>query len=437
MPIVSRLPYQLSLVPIAVAGILVTTAVPIELGADAGWSSTARLWDLIQNLLLYVPLGIALWHLSLWRVGLLATALSLAIELTQLWGVDRFASAYDVAANAFGAIAASFLFRRVAEQRHIQGNLVSVTAGRLALAVTIALGMLAVWSLPPPSSQLSGWDSSYPLLLGNERTHDRPWNGTITRLMLTSGAVPGPLAKVFGDLGATFSSSKSTTLKGGPAQTLPKSVSDALAVAVNASGTFSVAVQMRTDDLSQQGPARIVSFSVDPLHRNFDLGQEGNRLVFRIRNPISGENGQRVRVVSLPVLQPGHDLIVVATYDGMIARIYADGELVGRTNIAAAGCVIEGLCGWAVHSVWAFLGGVCALVALAILPINTTRGAITASLLAGAAPIAVLHFAPQYVLLAGSHGWFPLISLFGAGTVGVAAGTQGRDSAMKGDSDAS
>lgn len=427
--VMSSAPYQLSITPIVIGGILVATAVPIEFAAYAGWSSTPRFWDFTQNLLLYIPLGIALWREPVWRVGLLATALSIAIEVTQLWGVDRFASAYDVVANALGAVVAASFFHHLAERRRIQGDWMNVTFGRLALAVVVALGILAVWSLPSPPSALAGWDPAYPLLIGNEQTNDRPWNGTIMRLTLAPGAPTGPSVEASGPLGpnhgSTFTSSRRTILLGGPAQTLPRSVSDALAHAVNGSGKLHVAVQMRTDDLTQRGPARIVTFSVDPFHRNFDLGQDGDRLVFRVRTPISGANGQRVRVDSLSVLQSGRNLDVVAAYDGTIARIYADGALVGRSNIAAAGCVIESLCGWAVPSAWAFLGGVFALMALAVLPITTKRGAVIGTLLAGTIPIAVVHFLPQYVLLAGSSRWFPALSLFGAGIVGIAAERSG------------
>lgn len=412
---------QLTLIPLAVAGILITTAIPIELGGAAGWSSSLGLWDGIQNLLLYMPLGVALWRQPPGRVALTAGALSLAIEVSQLWGIGRFASPYDVLCNTLGALGAALLCRQLAERRGVRRDRLRVTRGRLVTAVLVAAAILGVWSLPSVSSAPTGWDPAYPVLLGNEVTPDRPWTGEIAWLTLTPVALtPSDLRTSTTDAGATYATFAPVLLDGGPAQSLPGVVAGGLVRAVTASGQFSVAARIRTDDLTQQGPARIVSFSGDTLHRNFDLGQEKGRLVFRVRTPVSGVNGQRARVVSLPILQPGRYLTVVAAYDGMIARIFVDGTLAGRSNLAAAGCVSGASCGWAVPMLWSILGGVSALVMLTVWPRTRPPVAVALALVAGALPVALMLPMPQYPLLAGSHGWFPALSLFGALTVGIA-----------------
>ena len=63
------------------------------------------------------------------------------------------------------------------------------------------------------------------------------------------------------------------------------------------SGQFSFELVLRTRDLDQGGPARIVTFSESAYSRNFTIGQERGRLVLRLRTPGSGENGMKPEVV--------------------------------------------------------------------------------------------------------------------------------------------
>ncbi len=59
---VRRREYHLSLLPLAVAAIVVLTAIPIELHDARGWIKTFDYQDFVENLLLFVPLGVALWR---------------------------------------------------------------------------------------------------------------------------------------------------------------------------------------------------------------------------------------------------------------------------------------------------------------------------------------------------------------------------------------
>ena len=69
----------------------------------------------------------------------------------------------------------------------------------------------------------------------------------------------------------------------GPAAALSRPLSQA--------GEFSVLLDFRADGLDQRGPARIVSISNDGGNRNFTVGQEGSRIVVRLRTTKSGPNG--------------------------------------------------------------------------------------------------------------------------------------------------
>ncbi|GIX08127.1 MAG: hypothetical protein KatS3mg115_2530 [Candidatus Poribacteria bacterium] len=81
------------------------------------------------------------------------------------------------------------------------------------------------------------------------------------------------------------------------------------------------------DHLENSGPARIVTFSSDPGSRNFTLGQEKNRLIFRLRTPQTGPNGTNPEITLGPVSDrmPTH---VVITYRPGKLIAYFNGEKV-------------------------------------------------------------------------------------------------------------
>jgi Concanavalin A-like lectin/glucanases superfamily/VanZ like family len=83
--------------------------------------------------------------------------------------------------------------------------------------------------------------------------------------------------------------------------------------------------------LDQTGPARIVSYSLDPEHRNFTLGQEGGDLVFRLRTTATDLNGTASEVVVPGVVEPGKRQHVVVSFDFSAFRVFVDGALRART----------------------------------------------------------------------------------------------------------
>ena len=82
-----------------------------------------------------------------------------------------------------------------------------------------------------------------------------------------------------------------------------------------------------TDNLTQSGPARIVSFSKDVSHRNFTLGQEGNRFAVRIRTPRTGANAQGGEF-SFSTIDAGKPTHVIVSYFPGNVYCYVDGALV-------------------------------------------------------------------------------------------------------------
>lgn len=180
---------DVALAPLAVFAILVTTAVPAEIGGDVGWSLRLSGLDLVQNVCLYAPLGVALASRRLPVVAVIAFVLSLAIEITQMWGIGRFASPWDLLTNTAGAVVAAWWASRQRGPSASGVVCLRTTAFRLAALAGSAAVVLALWWRPALDPGLDLWDASYPGWLGNERTGDRPWSGRFDALRLVGRAL--------------------------------------------------------------------------------------------------------------------------------------------------------------------------------------------------------------------------------------------------------
>jgi VanZ family protein len=112
-----------------VAGIGAVTLIPVHAASHARrlgsvaqsfvqGSSVVHLYDIAQNLALFIPFGfvIALGNAGKGRIrlraGLLAFALSAVIECAQAWLPGRYPSAWDVVFNALGGATGAWLALR-------------------------------------------------------------------------------------------------------------------------------------------------------------------------------------------------------------------------------------------------------------------------------------------------------------------------------------
>jgi hypothetical protein len=106
---------------------------------------------------------------------------------------------------------------------------------------------------------------------------------------------------------------------------------ETLLAACRRSNQLSIETVLSAANTDQFGPARIVSFSVDPYHRNFTLGQDRDQLVLRLRTPRTGDNGMRPET-KLCRIDAGRWKHVVVTYrDGELV-CYRNGREVSRSS---------------------------------------------------------------------------------------------------------
>ena len=97
---------------------------------------------------------------------------------------------------------------------------------------------------------------------------------------------------------------------------------------------FSVEAWIIPENVTQTGPARIVSYSIDTARRNFTLGQQVDEYDARVQTINSGPNGSnpQLRTEDLVTTELTH---VVMTYDNMSGgrKIYVNGQLAAEETI--------------------------------------------------------------------------------------------------------
>lgn len=420
---------RLHLLPLAWAVVVFGTAVPVELRAPLPWSWSVRPGDFGLNVLLYLPMGLCWQRRPLGSAVLGGALLAGAIELAQTAFFGRHAALSDVLANTIGTGAGALAGRWLARGRTVEAWLLPLGARGAILSALAAALLLAGWLRPAPPGTLSNWDSGYTMQLGNEVTGDRPWRGTVSALAL----LPGPLSPDERQALARFDDPAvrsafagraayllpAPVLLDGRAHPVPEEATRRFAAEAAQHDAFTVVATIVPADVRQGGPARIVSHSRDTWHRNFDLGQEGARLVFRVRTPLTGPNGNVRTAETAAVLSPGRPATLVASFDGAVSRVDVDGLPRARRHLGAQACALPSACDTDLPLAAALFGALLAIIALVASRARSPAGAIALAFAAAGAGAWLLRAAAaeRLVWLAGWGA--PLMVLLGAACVGV------------------
>jgi len=182
------------LAPAVVTGILALTLWPIANTPgfeDDSLSVRLGLADAVRNVLLFVPLGIALARRGhgLLTVMLLATALSGCIELAQVQIPGRYGNLFDIASNLVGAGLGVLLLRSA------PGWLVPTprAAARLSVAwaAAVVAALLATGLLLQPALPSLDYYAGWTPRLGHlEAYRGRVESARLGELALPSGRLP-------------------------------------------------------------------------------------------------------------------------------------------------------------------------------------------------------------------------------------------------------
>lgn len=309
------------------------------------------------NVLLVIPLGFGLAGVLsrggrrsgvLPRLLLMGLLLSTALEAAQLFLPERVPSPADIAANGVGLVLGYALYRAweiglgVTLRRYVTGR--NLAFGLVLYIVGAGLFTEYLYR----SARLSNWDTSFPLVVGNEAVGKRQWSGEISRLMMEAqcnGRVVSLAAYDFAgeapyENAAEGEQAPPLVWREGPA-TPPAGDGVSLGAGewlatVEPFGRFSEAARdcsrivvqstVATVDPTQRGPARIISLSADAERRNLTIGQERDALIIRLRTPASGENGQKPELLVPGVFADGRRRDITVEYDAPMLRVTADGE---------------------------------------------------------------------------------------------------------------
>jgi hypothetical protein len=309
--------------------------------------------DFLNNIILYLPLGIALSGSSLLRAFLFGLCLSTGAEVLQLGYIDRVPSFLDITSNTLGAVA-GFLLARFCFTKGARGaKSVSLPGPVAAAAIPIAILGSVMLLYHRPASDFSDWDPRFHLVVGNELTGDRPWTGNISEFVLYPFAMSVPqiddLARSAANSDTAFAGAVSALPQApvigpmqlgdvttGPAhRLLSQQEEQKLYHALVGQNQLTLLVLLQTNNLEQTGTARIITYSKDAYNRNFMLGQIRDTLTFRVRTPASGPSGLDPALYTEPVLSLDRTTFIAATYDGRISRLYVDGKQVAQADLGA------------------------------------------------------------------------------------------------------
>lgn len=323
--------------------------------------------DWIRNIGLFMPLG---WSLTrLWQQQpikrsplfflTLATScgLSLAIEGLQIFLPGRSPTLADIIMNTMGGVLGYLTSLVLLRSRHILSSPKGLALG-FTIYLTLVVGLILALH---NTASLSNWDPTLPLLVGNEGSGNRPWQGSISQLIIAKKAISNteanslltgelPVDLLGSSLLSNYDFSRAETYQDlvgySPnlmwAGELPqRSLEDeasidsvhwlttktnpiALNQSLKKSSEFTIITAITSSDLSQTGPARIISISKDIHHRNLTIGQQGQQLTVRLRTPITGKNGHLLSL-SVPNAFTNHQLRQwIVTYKKPILKVYGN-----------------------------------------------------------------------------------------------------------------
>ncbi|MBW4688431.1 MAG: VanZ family protein [Komarekiella atlantica HA4396-MV6] len=344
----------------------------------ASFNNTSYFQDQVNNVLLFIPIGFSLTSLlqklrmkivvQIFIATLVSAGLSLTVEFLQVFLPTRTPTPADIMNNTIGGLLGFICFYLWNHQSfantvsHLENSKSSRSNEQVAAYFLGYIFLIFLISLFWQSTtNLSNWDVNYPLTIGNERTGDRPWQGYVSEVYITDRAIStNEVAQGLADssyfdkLGTSLLASyrlngkccyteqtgqlpellwqgKPSDMQDGKGAFLSSShwLQTATPVAslskrISKTSEFTLSATVSTANTEQLGPARIVSVSGNSLRRNLTLAQQGNNLDFRLRTPITGENGSELKLNIPNIFVDTNPHHIVVTYVRATIQVYVD-----------------------------------------------------------------------------------------------------------------
>jgi glycopeptide antibiotics resistance protein len=343
-----------------------------------GFTNRTSVQDLLANVVFFIPFGFgvtsALYSAKLKPLAKLAivliasAALSASVEMLQVFLPARTATYSDVLTNVLGGglgwfcfqLAGAPLLKRTEklrgalsrwEQSLPQKYLVAAFLGYMLMAFGAAAAL--------QTGSLAHWSSEYPLILGNNQSGQRAWEGAISDLLIADRAISASEANrllagnnppVFApeSLVAVYSLSGSApyrdqtgvspdlSWRGQPptAPTAPTlstrhwlETDGAAAKAIQrlkTSSEFTLVTTVTPATLNHNYFARFLSIAASPTEYNLILGQVGPLLLFWVQTTRPAQVTQMPNAFVGGIFAADVPRKLVFTYAGLSARLYTD-----------------------------------------------------------------------------------------------------------------
>ena len=340
-------------------------------------------FDIVSNILLFIPVGIFLclvikpWEKDSrynFKIPLFSGLfISLIIEFVQLF-TGRTTSVIDLVTNTAGTILGFYLIKNhfIRSGMKIGFNMFRDKKSFVLTSIFIySSSLFVLFIMPFRLNSTKNWNSEYSLLLGNETTSDRPWEGQVyitavyDRALnskeiknlnnLTENGEASNIRKKMGCVALyKFSAGEDSIIQdlsgfkkpldikgddlswseGGVDLTNESTIrsvepANKISDAIIQTAQFTVEVWIRTKNLEQTGPARIVTISDGTDQRNFTLAQNQQDIHFRVRTPITGPNGSRKNLIVKSAFHDHSLHHMVATFHHGVEKLFVDGSQVG------------------------------------------------------------------------------------------------------------
>ena len=254
--------------------------------------------EIVANLALFFPIGVVVALCStdrFWarvrRAIVVVAVLSTVVELGQLLVRGRHVSPYDIAVNTAGAALGALC--AIAVTRRVSPKLVLASIGVLVFSAVLVYTVRSSEAVSP-GLVLRGWSPEFMIVAGDEVGGQRPYRGTVSGGEICAGKPPEQLCASPGAAPLRRRQLTETALR---------------------TQTVALSATVMSETATHTGPARILTFSADPLLRNLTLGQEGEALVLRIRTPLAGPNGNEVEFYLEDAVHLGEPTAVYARFD--------------------------------------------------------------------------------------------------------------------------
>lgn len=350
--------------------------------------------DIILNILLFIPFGFftAYWFYHkkkthrqiLFHSIKYSLLISIFVELIQLF-LPRTTSFSDLLMNPIGGfIGARCFVSRTKNGIELPQTLFIKQRSLIYKNVTLLyiIILLIFLSLPVFLNRINNWDNTFHLYIGNEGTGDRQWCGVMYELAIYNRALNQEEAQLcyksmkpealknnlaayycfdeihdgiipdrsnqkprldlyINDLEKTGRTEDSTGIilyNGGCARSMVPAKK--LNQLLKTTGQFSIEIRYRPKNLKQTGPARLVSLSANPKERNFMIGQDFDKLNFRVRTFFAGSNGSKIDLHTTRSVFKNEKQHIITVFNRGAEQLFVNGKLFNESVSGISGYLL-------------------------------------------------------------------------------------------------